>query len=430
MRVWQPGAPERGITWTRARSFPLTQWLAQQAAGEFHWSIAVIRGSDGQVEAEPGQAPASRSFTLDSVVLPTAAPTVTPAAPPATDLLALPPGFEAQVYAWLREAPTVITDIEFASNGDLLALALDGRLFRLRDLDGDGRADTQRQILFNDAERALRLDWAAGMALRGDEIYISDEGRVGRLDDRDDDGRLDHYELLVGGLPGRQYPYHSNNGIAFGPDGLLYITVGSTSDHGPLSEAYEASILRAAPDGSGLEVFATGFRNPFDLAFAPDGRLFTADNSPDALDATMPFYPPEELILVQQGGDYGFPDDYGFGIRIRPHERVTLPPLLQLPTSSVSAGLAWYGAQHFPPAWRDGIYLAQFGGFNNEGRKVIFAALRPDENGAYQTRAQTFAIVLPGYRPVDVAVGPDGALYIVEWDEGIILRVTWAGATG
>ncbi|MCY4525668.1 MAG: PQQ-dependent sugar dehydrogenase [Anaerolineaceae bacterium] len=428
LRVWRPGAPQYGITWTRERNFPLTHWLTQQEAGEFHWSVAVIQGRDGQVEAEPGPAPPARSFILESAVLPTIVPTSTPAAPDPDEIATLPPGFTLQVFAWLRDAPTTIADVEFAPDGDLIALALDGRIFRLRDADGDGQADTQRQIFFNDGVVTPPLDWAVGMALRGEEIFISDEGRVGRLSDRDDDGLPDQYRLLVTGLPGRQYPFHSNNGIAFGPDGLLYIAVGSTSDHGPLRHPLEAGILRVDPEGGAPEVFASGFRNPLDLAFAPDGRLFSADNSPDLLDATLPFYPPEEINLVQQGADYGFPDVYGFDMRIRPVDRESEPPLLLLPTSSVSSGLTWYGAQHFPPAWRDGLYLAQFGGFNKQGKKVVFVA-PDDRSAADRPVARTFADFHPAFRPVDVTVGPDGALYVVEWDHGLILRVTWAADT-
>ena len=428
LRVWRPGAPEHGITWTRERRFPLTHWLTQQEAGEFFWSVAVIQGRDGQVESEPAPAPTARQFILESAVLPTPAPTATPAAPHPEEILTLPPGFRLQVFAWLREAPTTIADIEFAPDGDLIALALDGRIFRLRDADGDGHADSQRQIFFNDGVVVPPLDWAVGMALRGEELYISDEGRIGRLSDDDGDGLPDRYRLLVTGLPGRQYPFHSNNGIAFGPDNLLYIAVGSTSDHGPLRDPLEAGILHVDPEGGAPEVFASGFRNPFDLAFAPDGRLFTADNSPDVLDATLPFYPPEEINLVRQGLDYGFPDVYGFDMRIRPGQRETEPPLLLLPTSSVSSGLTWYGAQHFPPDWRDGLYLAQFGGFNKQGKKVVFVA--PDDRTAQGPPvARVFADFRPAYRPVDVAVGPDGALYIVEWDHGLILRVSWTADT-
>ena len=197
LRVWRPGAPEHGITWTRERRFPLTHWLTQQEAGEFFWSVAVIQGRDGQVEAEPGPAPPARQFILESAVLPTPAPTATPAAPHPEEILTLPPGFRLQVFAWLREAPTTIADIEFAPDGDLIALALDGRIFRLRDADGDGHADSQRQIFFNDGVVIPPLDWAVGMALRGEELYISDEGRIGRLGSAD----VDFHEFpLCGGF--------------------------------------------------------------------------------------------------------------------------------------------------------------------------------------------------------------------------------------
>jgi len=427
VRVWKPGDPEAGITWTQETSFVLANWLSQQEAGEFLWSIAVIEGSDGQVESVMGEAPPPRQFTLESNVLPTLVPTATPEPVQISDMLEVADGFSVQIYAHIDEALTAISAIEFTDKGDLLALALDGRLFRLGDDDGDGVADRQEQLLFNDDPDGIRLVWAAGMALYEDRIYVSEEGRVGYLVDRDDDGVFDDLEVIIDNLPGLRYQFHSNNGIAFDADGKLYIAIGSTTDHGPLQEEYEASILSANADGSDLEVFATGFRNTFDLAIDPDGRVFAGDNGPDRLDADMPFYPPEELNYIREGRDYGFPDVYGNGIMLRPHAGDVEPPVVQLPTSSVTSGIVYYTSDHFPNRYRDGLFVVQYGGFNRQGRKVIFVRLSPTEDGGYSGDVDTLMQFDPDYRPIDVTVGPDGALYVVEWNNGYILRVTYEG---
>lgn len=427
VRVWKPGEAEAGITWTQETSFDLSPWLSQQGAGEFLWSVAVIEGSDGQVTGALGQAPPARQFTLLDSTLPTPTPEPTPEPVRAEQVIVVPDGFSAQVYRHMEQAPTAISAIEFTPEGDLLVLALDGRLFQLGDDDGDGVADRETQLLFNDVPDGLRLVWAAGMALYDGRVYVSEEGRVGYLTDEDDDGVFDGIEVIIDDLPGLQYQYHSNNGIVFDADGKLYIAIGSSTDHGPLQFDYEASILRANADGTDLEVFATGFRNVFDLAIAPDGRVFAGDNAPDRLDKEMPFYPPEELNFVREGRDYGFPDVYGDGIFIRPRDGDVEPPVVMLPTSSVTSGMVYYAADHFPQRYRDGIFIAQYGGFNNQGEAIAFVNLQPDDQGGYTGDWNTFIDFQRDHNPIDVTVGPDGALYIAEWTHGYILRVEYSG---
>ncbi|HVU10670.1 MAG TPA: c-type cytochrome, partial [Phototrophicaceae bacterium] len=217
----------------------------------------------------------------------------------------------------------------------------------------------------------------------------------------------------------------------------LYIGVGSTTDHGPIRVKDEADILRMNPDGSDLEVFATGFRNPYDLVFSPQGDLFTSDNSPDSLDASLEYLPPEEIDHVQQGKNYGFPNVFGFP----PPGSDTMPPVVDLPTSSASSGITYYAADQFPDQWH-GLYLAEFGTGADDskaaglhtGRQVIFVSLKPDGHGSYTGSWQPFAVfpdnLAMTYTPIDVTVGPDGALYIAEWNSSTIYRVTYTGSTG
>jgi putative membrane-bound dehydrogenase-like protein len=426
LRVWREGQPAYGITWTEQTSFALSDWLSQQEAGEYFWTVAVITGADGTVEDTIGEAPPPRRFSLGSNQFPTATPVP---AITADQIATVPAGFNLQIFSQLLEAPTAVTAIVFEESGDLLALAIDGRIFRLHDADSDGLADETSQILFNLPESPVHLEWAIGMALYEDRIYISDKSRVGYITDSDNDGIYDTHQVIVEGLPSLEYPLHSNNGIAFGADGKLYVSVGSTSDHGPLNPEfpYESSILRMNPDGSDLEVFATGFRNSYDISFSPDGRLFAGDNAPDSLDNSLPFYPPEELNYIVEGGDYGFPDVYGDNFVLRETERETITPVTLLPTSTVTSGITYYSADAFPEAYHDGVFISQYGGFRRLGRAIIFIPLIPDENGNYQSDWQHFMGFRENYHPVDVMQGPDGALYIVEWTASFILRVSYNG---
>lgn len=424
VRVWREGEPDYGITWASDDEFALAEWLSQREPGQFFWSVAVIKGDpdSGTVEAVLGNAPAARRFTVESNQLP--APTPEPTAEPITiDTLvtSLPAGFEAEIYAHITEAPTSIADIEFDVDGSLLALAIDGRIYRLRDSDGDGAVDEYMQVLSRD----LSFEWAIGFAIYDDRIYISDQERVGYVEDSDDDGIFDVYTNIVDELPGRAYPLHSNNGILIYDD-LIYLAVGSTTDHGPINHEYEAAILTMNLDGSELQVFAHGFRNPYDIDMSPDGRLFTTDNSPDALNAGLMFIPPEELNYVREGYHYGFPYVYGNGYAIRDVDYETENPVTQFVASTVSVGLAYYAGNQFPETYQDGVFVGQFGGLN-PARRIVFVPLEETEDGNYRGDWQPFIQLAEGFQPTSLDTDDDGSLYFVEWTNGYIIRVSYAG---
>lgn len=427
VRVWQEGEPGYGITWTQENSFALDGWLSSRDAGEYFWTVAVIEGVDGEVTANLGEAAAQRSFTIESNQIPTSTPTPQPTQIPPGDIVRLPVGFTSEIYYYLEEAPTAIAQIMFDEDDSMVILTVDGRIYRLRDTDGDNIADEKQQLLFNTEDSIVQMEWAVGLAKYQDRYYVSDSGRIGYLEDLDGDGVFDAYTNIVDGLPSRQYPLHSNNGIAFDDEGRLYVSVGSTTDHGPIRVEYESSILRMEPDGSNIEVFATGFRNAYDLTFSPNGDLFTTDNGPDGVGQEMSFYPPEELNHVREGRDYGFPDVYGQGLTLRDVDRETEYPVTDLVTSTVNVGLVYYAADQFPDYYQDGIFAAQFGGFNGEGRDVVFVPLEPTDDGTFTGIWEDFVTFRRGFNPIDVTVGSDGALYIAEYTYGYLLRVTYDG---
>ncbi|MBZ0293192.1 MAG: PQQ-dependent sugar dehydrogenase, partial [Anaerolineae bacterium] len=426
--VWTPGEEPCTMMLTDTSLYDLTEWLNINRIPRFTWTVRV-RDTNGEIMTD--SAPYA---VVDVEMLP--APTATPMPGYLDGLISdMPPGFVANLYATTKlHTVTVIT---FGPDGYLYALGQGGDIWRLRDEDGDHEAEAY-DVVFSDSNG--EIDHAVGMAFApdgSDTLYLSHKGQISRLDDSDGDGIYDQRTVIISGLPALLYTLHSNNGIAFGPDGKLYIAVGSTSDHGPLREPLESSILRANADGSDLEVFATGFRNPYDLVFSPEGDLFTADNSPDQMDSTLRYLPPEELDHVREGRDYGFPRVYGnLGAPDDPSER----PITEFYTSAASAGIAYYDAEQFPPEYRHGVYVAQFGSgaqtlqdrLQRNGFSVVFVPLTATEDGTYSGDFQTFiqferlSDTIPVTRPVDVTVGPDGALYISEATRGEIYRVIYA----
>lgn len=365
----------------------------------------------------------------------------------ASHLLRVPPGFEVTVYAEGQNfgLPTQIT---FGPDSSLYVLSLAGSIYRLVDADGDAYAETV-ETAFWDGDRNYvteenveqlsvlpdQLYHAVGMAFDGDALYVSDSGRISKLEDRDEDGAFETLTPVVEGLVSLHYEGHSNNGIAIGPDGSIYVGVGATSDHGPLREPMEASILRINPKDGAVDVFATGLRNPYDLVFAPNGDLFTTDNNPTEVNRTLRMIPPEELNHIREGMDYGFPRVYGFP----PPGDASAAPVMEFYPSVTSAGIDYYAADAFPAEWREGVYVAQWGTgadvlVNRDllfGFAVVFVPLDRDADGFYHGDFVEFASSASeraaDFRPIDVTVGPDGALYIIEFFSSRVFRVTYTG---
>jgi len=361
-------------------------------------------------------------------VEPTAEPTPSGPPPLAERMLFVPEGFEIQIYGGLARSGA--SSMTFGPDGSLYVLTVDGQIYRLRDDAQDDHAADSRELIYTN--EATVLEHAVGIAFGPDgALYISDKGRIVRMLDVDGDEVYDSIDPIVTDLPALLYPLHSNNGIAFGPDGKLYVGVGSSTDHGPIQQQREASILRMNPDGSELEVFATGFRNPYDLTFSPNGDLFTADNGPDQLDMTLRYIPPEELNHVRQGRNYGFPDAFG---KLLPAGNTSEPPITEFFPSTVSSGLVYYSGAQFPPAFQNGVFVAQFGtgvpamldrGIL-QGHTVVFVPLQPTADGTFTGDFQLFLQFVPAWgRPIDVTVGPDGALYVLDYLTSEVFRVTY-----
>lgn len=233
------------------------------------------------------------------------------------------------------------------------------------------------------------------------------ENRVYRFTERDGYGT--EQTLILDGLPASHY--HAGGGIAFGPDGMLYLTSGEAlmSERAQDRGSLVGKILRYRPDGSipddnpipGSPVFALGFRNPQGLAWHPaSGDLFVTEHGPSFLPHEAGRSGADEVNVVSSGENYGWPFEAGraegFAHRL---------PLLSWTPGIAPAGLLFYDGPHLP--WQGNLFVTGLRG--QQLRRIV---LSRDSTGSWSVVGQE--ILLEGVigRIRALAMGQDGYLYI------------------
>lgn len=344
--------------------------------------------------------------------------------------LHLPAGFSITRYATGLPRARFL---RITGNGDLLvSLPPSGRVVLLeRDDDGDGRPDGRRDLLTG-------LNRPHGMDLRDGWLYVAETGAVGRVRfDAEERHIAGEFERITHDPPGGGN--HWSRTLRFGPDGRLYLTVGSSCNACEEKNPLRAAMLRFRPDGSEGEVFATGLRNTVGFDWRPGtDELYGTDNGRDFLgDET----PPDELNRIEKGAFYGWPYAYGanvpdpgFGADNAARVRDSVPPVHNFAAHSAPLGLTFLRGHGLPPAYRSAALVALHGSWNRtkkQGYAVV--SLHFDDEGAISERG-----FITGFevdedvigRPVDIAEGADGAIYISDDFTGSIYRVTYAAPTG
>ena len=394
---------------------------------------------------------------------------ISPLASPKCDTdnggLVLPEGFCATLVA-SQLGP--VRQLAVRPNGDLYA-ALSGKpgdntggVLAFRDRDGDGKPD----------ERAsFGPGGGNDVKLHDGYVYFALNDRVVRY--RLEDGQLQpagKEEVVVTGLPNDGG--HQAKSLAFGSREVMYVNIGSKTNscqktdrlpaspgHDPCAELQRrGGIWRFSADRLNQRFadgrrFATGLRNAMALAIQPGtGALFAAVHGRDQLSDNWGFSnevnannPAEELVYVEENGDYGWPYCYysnqykkkvlapeygGDGQKIG-RCGTAKDPIMVFPGHWAPMALAFYTSDTFGPNYRGGLFVAFRGSWNRDplpqaGYRVVFV---PFANGRPQGEYSTFATEKTGptsLRATGVAVGPDGSLYISADQNGKIWKVTRA----
>jgi glucose/arabinose dehydrogenase len=349
--------------------------------------------------------------------------------------LVLPPGFQAAVFA------------ENVDNARSMALGPRGTVFvgsrtvgkvhAVVDSDGDHRAD--RVVL-----TASGLDQPNGIAMRNGALYVATASRLLRYDNIEQNLDAPAAPVTVRADLPNPNRGHTWKYIAFGPDDLLYMSVGAPCNVCE-SAAMESAILRMKPDGTDLEVFAQGVRNSVGFDWHPVTRdLWFTDNGRDMLGDDVPN---DELNVASRPGQhFGFPfchqgdvSDPQFGSQRACS--TAEPPAQNLGPHVAALGVMFYTGSMFPASYQNAAIIAQHGSWNRStpiGYRVMVARTDGRRVTSYEPFVDGF---LPGIRagapggrgagaaaigrPADVMQMPDGSILISDDSGNRLIRVSY-----
>ena len=383
--------------------------------------------------------------------------------------LKLPAGFCAIVFA---DSVAGARHIAVAPNGDVFVATRNsqnqrGGIVSLRDTTRDGRADMRVKFGENGGN---------GIFLRGRNLWFATNDAVLRYT-LPQGNLLAHTQVdtIVRDLP---VGGHASKSVVVGRANDLYINIGSLSNAcqaenrqprspgvNPCTELdTRAGIWRFdASDRNQRQTkdkrIATGLRNTNALTFAADGNLYGVQHGRDNLADNWGFSeqqsaekPAEILVHIGSGDDYGWPYCYydqdlkshvlapeygGDGKTVGDRCDDVDDPLVAFPGHWAPNGIVMYDGRQFPARYRNGFFVAFHGSWNRAplpqaGYNVVFVPMANGKAGAYEVFADGFAgeTLQPGeaaHRPVGVAVGPDGSLYVTDDRGGRIYRIFYRG---
>jgi glucose/arabinose dehydrogenase len=341
--------------------------------------------------------------------------------------LDLPPGFQSTVFADGLDQPRFIA---FDPNGSLLVAERgQSRITSLHDRDQDGRAEDIQSF-------AEGLSGVHSLVYHAEAWYTAVPTGVIRLEDLNGDGWAEDIAVIVQDVPGSGQ--HRTRTVDFLPDGRMVLSVGSSCNVCDEEDPRRASILiYDGPSGEGERIYASGLRNAVGLAIHPEtGELWATNNGRDLLGDNVP---PDTIHVIYENADYGWPGchagevvdpDYGTS---QGCDGVEQPKVL-IQAHSAPLGLVFYSSDAFPAEYQGDLFVALHGSWNRSeptGYKVIRI---PINDGKVTGPAIDFA---SGWlddqansafgRPVGLAVGLDGALYVSDDKGGFIYRIHYSG---
>lgn len=392
--------------------------------------------------------------------------------------LTLPAGFCALIVA---DSVGRARHLTVVPNGDLIVAIgrnqqaeLDGGVLVLRDANGDGVAETRQRFSSGTGN---------DVALRGGYLYYAVNNAILRFPWRD--GALEPggpADTVVKGLPAVRN--HQAKSIAFGAGNALYVNIGSPSNscqqmdrtaNSPGKDPCDELDTRAGiwrfdatrthqtqADGAR---FASGMRNSVAIAVRPqDGQLYAGIHGRDMLfqnwgasgfdETESAEKPAEEFVRVQQGDDYGWPycyydpelkrkvlsPEYGGDGQKQDRCAQKKTPLVGFPGHWAPNGVHFYQGNQFPTRYRGGAFIAFHGSWNRAplpqgGYNVTFVPFSGnDPSGQWEVFADGFkgASVIQNpneatHRPVGLAEGPDGSLYVSDDTGGRVYRIVYRG---
>ncbi|MCU7495376.1 MAG: sorbosone dehydrogenase family protein [Ignavibacteria bacterium] len=342
--------------------------------------------------------------------------------------LKVPKGFTVNVFAKGLKHPR------------MMALAPDGTVYvtdpkedeviALIDKNNDGVAEEKKAVLTD-------LENVHGITIHEGRMYLCAPRILWEAEMKSDGTILKPRELLTDLPEGGR---HENRTLAFGPDGFLYISIGSSCNACKEKNPEHAAIIRIKPDGSARMTYARGLRNTIGFGWHPETKdMWGMDNGSDwrGNDA-----PPEELNRLVEGGNYGWPYCYGDGkadpdmdnpdnMTKEEYCKKTIPMAMGYTPHTAPIAMVFYDGGMFPKEYKNDAFSAMHGSWNKKppaGYEVIRIHF---ENG----KPVKFEQFLKGFlfnngksqfgRPAGLCVAKDGSLLVSDDNNGVIYRVSY-----
>src|SRR5450759_469593 len=350
------------------------------------------------------------------------------------DGINLPRGFKIDVFADTLDGSSI--SYPGPNSGPRMMLLRDnvlfvtipntGKVVALSDENGDKKAD--RVVTFID-----KLNNTHGIDYFDGWFYIAEENRVIRVKESGNDLHADMntFEVLIDNLPTgghftRTIKIHNNS---------LYLSIGSSCNVCIEQDERRAAITKCNIDGTGCRIYAKGLRNSVGFVFHPEtGVMYATDNGRDNLGEDIP---PDEINIIEDGKNYGWPICYGKNIHDTDFDKniyfrnpcmepFEMPSFIDLQAHSAPLGLTFYSGDSFPQEYRGDLFVAYHGSWNRivpTGYKIVSIDMLNITVKDFATGWLTGGNVLG--RPVDIIVADDGSLFVSDDNAGKIYRISY-----
>ncbi|MEY4273489.1 MAG: hypothetical protein RL638_437 [Bacteroidota bacterium] len=304
-------------------------------------------------------------------------------------------------------------------------------IWKIEDKNGDGYADQSTRIL-NQFNQEV-TDVAGGLLVRKKDAFVAIGPDLWRLDNTNKKGLWTNAKSIATGFAVHiGFGGHGMSSVLEGPDGKIYWQIGdiganiTTVDGRNLPNPNSGVLVRSNPDGTDLEIVASGIRNTHEFVFDHYGNIISSDNDGDHPGES------ERLVHIVEGADIGWRSNWQYGKYTDPKNnlyKVWMDEKLYLPRWEGQAayiippirnyhngptGMVFNPGTALGKKWQNKFFLVEFVG--NANNSHIWAFDLKPKGASFDFHSEVD--VVRGILPTGIRFGPEGALYAADWVNG------------